>query len=122
MNGKKILIIEDNFLNMKLMRTLLEVNRFEILKANDAESGLQLAQQHRPDLILMDLHLPGMDGLEAASVLKQDKSLNLIPIIAVTSFAMDGDCEKALAAGCDGYLTKPIDTRTFISSIQQYLI
>ena len=120
-NGKKkILIVEDNALNMKLVRTLLELSGCDVLSAMDAEKGLQIAREHHPDLILMDIQLPGMDGLTATRILKKDPELCLVPVIALTSFAMQGDEEKALDAGCDGYIIKPIDTRGFRKTIAGY--
>lgn len=120
-NGKKkILIVEDNALNMKLVRTLLELGGYDVFSAMDAEKGLQLASEHHPNLILMDIQLPGMDGLTATRIIKKDPELGQVPVIALTSFAMQGDEEKALDAGCDGYITKPIDTREFIKTIAEY--
>ncbi len=120
MEGKKILVIEDNELNMKLVRTLLKLGQHQIIEAVDAESGIQLAKEHNPDMVLMDVQLPGMDGLEATQILKSDPSTNSIPIVALTSYAMTGDKKKALEAGCDGYITKPIDTRTFLEEISRF--
>jgi CheY-like chemotaxis protein len=119
--GKKILVIEDNELNMKLVRSLLQLGDFEVAEAENAEKGIQLARDWQPDLLLMDIQLPGMDGLEATKKIKKDKSLNGIPIVALTSYAMQGDEEKALAAGCVGYITKPIDTKAFLKTIEKYL-
>jgi CheY-like chemotaxis protein len=119
--GKKVLVIEDNELNMKLVRSLLQLGHFEVVEAENAEKGIQLAKDCQPDLILMDIQLPGMDGLEATIKIKKDGSLNGIPVVALTSYAMQGDEEKALAAGCLGYITKPIETKIFLKTIQQYL-
>jgi CheY-like chemotaxis protein len=121
MDRKKILVIEDNELNMKLVVALLSVSPFDVIKAGNAETGLQLAQQERPDLILMDIQLPGMDGLAATRLIKKDERLKDIPVVALTSYAMQGDEEKALAAGCTGYIPKPIDTRNFTTSIEAFL-
>jgi two-component system, cell cycle response regulator len=121
MEGKKVLVIEDNELNMKLAVALLSISHFEVLKATNAESGLQLARSERPDLILMDIQLPGMDGLTATSLMKSDAELRDIPVVALTSYAMQGDEQKALAAGCTGYIPKPIDTRNFIRAIEGFL-
>ncbi len=118
--GKTILVVEDNELNMKLVKTLLEFGGYRVLTAPDAEKGVQLAREHRPDLILMDIQLPGMDGLTATGIIKNDPDIGQTPVIALTSFAMQGDEEKALEAGCDGYITKPIDTRDFCGRIAQY--
>ena len=119
--GKKVLVIEDNELNMKLVRSMLQLGDFEVAEAENAEKGIQLARDCLPDLMLMDIQLPGMDGLEATRKIKKDKSLDRIPIVALTSYAMQGDEEKALAAGCVGYITKPIDTKVFLKTIEKYL-
>ncbi len=121
MEKKTILVIEDNDLNRKLMRALLRPEDFRILEAEDAQSGICMAREQRPDLILMDIQLPGMDGLTATSILKQDPLLKHIPVVAVTSYAMAGDSEKARSAGCDRYITKPIDIRSFKELIRNIL-
>ncbi len=121
MEKKKILIIEDNELNRKLIISLLEIGNYQVFEADDAESGIKLAGDAIPDLILMDIQLPGMDGLEATRLLKKDDRLKQTPIVAVTSYAMSGDEEKAIAAGCSGYITKPIRTRVFLEAIKSYL-
>jgi CheY-like chemotaxis protein len=121
MKVKTILVIEDNKLNMKLVNGLIKIGKYRMLEAVDAESGIQLIREQRPDLVLMDIQLPGMDGLSATKVIKEDPDLKDIPIVALTSFAMQGDEEKALAAGCTGYITKPIDTRKFLETVSQYL-
>lgn len=116
-----ILVIEDNELNMELFRDLLKIGKHRVLEAVDAETGIRLAREHHPDLILMDIELPGMDGLSASRVIKKDVALADIPIVALTSYAMSGDEKKARAAGCSGYLTKQIDTRSFLKEIDQHL-
>ena len=121
MNEQKILIIEDNALNMLLVSDLLDLEGFQVVEAADAESGIDLARECVPDLILMDIQLPGMDGLEATRMIRNDPQLGEIPIVALTSHAMQGDDARALDAGCTGYLTKPINTRTFIDDLRQYL-
>lgn len=121
MEGKTVLVIEDNELNMKLIAALLSISHFQILKAADAENGLQLARREHPDLILMDVQLPGMDGLSATRLIRDDDALKHIPVIALTSYAMQGDEEKAIAAGCTAYIPKPIDTRKFIGFMEQFL-
>ena len=118
---KTILVIEDNELNMKLFRSLLKIGKYEVLEAMDAETGIQLAQEHHPDLILMDIQLPGMDGLRATRMIKENGALADIPVVALTAYAMSGDEERATEAGCSGYITKPIDTRSFLGTIDQYL-
>jgi len=118
---KSVLVVEDNELNMKLMRSLLVLGKYQVLEATDAETGIAKASEKRPDLILMDIQLPGMDGLSATSIVKKDPALKNIPIIAVTSHAMQGDDQKAIDAGCEGYISKPIDTRKFLEQIAQFI-
>ena len=119
--NKKVLVIEDNELNMKLVRSLLHLKNYYLVEAENAESGIQYAREHKPDLILMDIQLPGMDGIEATQAIKADPDLQDIPVVALTSYAMQGDEEKAKNAGCIGYITKPIDTRVFLETIGRYL-
>ena len=121
MEIKTILVVEDNKLNMKLVRGLIKLGKYNMLEANDAELGIQLIREQQPDLVLMDIQLPGMDGLSATKMIKEDPDLKDIPIVALTSYAMQGDKEKALAAGCTGYIAKPIDTRKFLETVSQYL-
>jgi len=121
MGNKTILVIEDNALNMKLVKSLLGIGKYNVLAAEDAESGMQVARENHPDLILMDIQLPGMDGLTATKILKADQNVQAIPIVALTSHTMEGDDKKALAAGCDGYIAKPIDTKNFLATIGQYI-
>ena len=121
MQDKKILVIEDNELNMKLVVALLKIGHYEILQAANAETGIRLAQTHRPALILMDLQLPGMDGLTATRIIKADEALKGTTVVALTSYAMQGDKERAEEAGCDGYIPKPIDTRNFLTNIGQFM-
>ena len=118
---KKVLVIEDNQLNMKLVKTLLKLLKIEVIEAETAEKGIRLANGCKPDLILMDIQLPGMDGLEATRRIRKKHELNTIPIVALTSYAMQGDEDKAIQAGCCGYITKPIDTRIFLKNIVDYL-
>ena len=121
MKGKLVLVVEDNAMNMKLMRSLLRMSQCEVLEAGNAEEGLELAKRNRPDLILMDIQLPGMDGYTATGLLKQDASLKEIPVVALTAHAMAGDEKKALESGCDAYITKPIDTRAFPITLKALL-
>jgi two-component system cell cycle response regulator DivK len=113
----RVLIVEDNPANMTLAVFLLQSAGHTVLSAPDAESGLLLARDGRPDLILMDIQLPGMDGLEAARLLKASETTRGIPIIALTALAMKGDEARILAAGCDGYIAKPLDYRQFLAAI-----
>ena len=121
MKTKTILVIEDNKLNMKLVNGLIKIGKYRMIEAVDAESGIQLIREQRPDLVLMDIQLPGMDGLSATKIIKADPELKDIPIVALTSYAMQGDEEKALAAGCTGYITKPIDTRKFLETLSRHI-
>ena len=121
MKIKTILVIEDNQLNMKLVNGLVKIGKYRMLEAIDAESGIELIREQRPDLVLMDIQLPGMDGLSATRIIREDPDLKDIPIVALTSYAMQGDEEKAMAAGCTGYITKPIDTRKFLETVSEYL-
>ena len=120
MKIKTILVVEDNKLNMKLVKGLIKIGKYRMLETNDAESGIDQIREKRPDLVLMDIQLPGMDGLSATKIIKEDPDLKDIPIVALTSYAMEGDKEKALEAGCAGYITKPIDTRNFLKTLSQY--
>ncbi len=121
MAGEKILIVEDNPMNLELATDLLEAAGYVVIQAGSSEEGIELARAEFPDLILMDVGLPGMNGLEATGVLKQDPATKDIPVIAITAHAMKGDEEKALAAGCAGYLTKPIDTRAFPKMVTRFI-
>lgn len=112
-----VLIVEDNRANMTLATFLLQSAGHTVLSATDAEAGLALARAERPDLILMDIQLPGMDGLEAASLLKHDAATRTIPVIALTALAMKGDEERIRAAGCDGYIAKPIRYKEFLAAV-----
>ena len=121
MVGGKILVIDDDPLNRKLLRALLTLGKYEVVEFPDAESGIRHARESFPDCILLDLKLPGMDGLAAVRLIKADPVLKAVPVVAVTSLAMKGDERRALDAGCDGYITKPIDTRTFLDNIRHFL-
>ena len=121
MNKKTIVVIEDNQLNMKLLRGLLNIGGFAVLEAEDAENGIQLIEKYKPDLILMDIQLPHMDGLEATRIIKHQPSSRDIPVIAISAHAMEGDKQKAFDAGCNGYITKPIETRCFLKKINIFL-
>lgn len=118
----KILIIEDNPQNMKLAAFLLESAGHAVLQACDAPAGIHLARTHRPELILMDIQLPGMDGLAATRILKNDKATCDSKVYALTAFAMKGDEEKIRAAGCDGYIAKPIRYQSFLATVTAALV
>ncbi len=121
MAGELVVVIEDNPLNMELVTDLLESAGYQVRQATSAEDGICLVRAERPHLILMDFSLPGMDGLSATAVLKSDPATRVVPIVALTAHAMKGDEEKAFAAGCIAYITKPIDTRTFPQVIARFL-
>ena len=121
MTGKKILVIEDNELNLELVRTLLELADFSLLEAVDAEQGIRIARREQPDVILMDIQLPGLDGLTATTKIKEDPLLGHIPVVAVTSFTMASDAKRAMEAGCVGHISKPIDTRSFANEVRSFI-
>jgi two-component system, cell cycle response regulator DivK len=118
----RILVIEDNAANMELVTDLLEAAGFSVYPAASGEQGLRAAEAIAPDLVLMDLSLPGLDGLATTRALRKHPATSHLPIVALTAHAMKGDQEVALRAGCNGYLTKPIDTRTFVSSVSAFLM
>lgn len=115
-----ILVVEDHPQNMMLMSDLLNAAGYQVLQAEDGRQGWELAQEYRPDLIIMDIQLPDVSGLELTKRLKADKELKLIPIIAVTAFAMVGDKEEILEAGCDGYISKPFSVPDVLEIVQRY--
>jgi two-component system cell cycle response regulator DivK len=117
----RILIIEDNAANMTLAIFLLQSVGHTVLSAADAEAGLTLARQERPDLILMDIQLPGMDGLQATALLKRDEVTCAIPVIALTALTMKGDEQRIRAAGCDGYIAKPMRYQEFLAAVATHL-
>ncbi len=119
-NDKTVLIVEDNELNMKLFNDLLEANGYNTLQTKDGLEALELARHHHPDLILMDIQLPKISGLEVTKWLKADDELKAIPVIAVTAFAMKGDEEKIRQGGCEAYVAKPISITHFLETVQQY--
>ena len=118
---RKILVIEDNEQNIYLMTFILENNGYEVVQARDGRKGIDLAGRVKPTLILLDIQLPLMDGYEVARELKSNPALADVPIVAVTSYAMVGDREKCLDAGCVGYITKPINPETFVAEMEKYL-
>lgn len=119
--GRVILIVEDDPKNLKLIRDLLQIRGYTTLEATDGKQGVDMARAKMPDLILMDIQMPVMDGFEAISILKADPVTKSIPIIALTAFAMQGDREKCIEAGCNDYITKPLDTRAFVTKVKEYL-
>lgn len=123
MNGatKTVLVVEDNDLNMKLFHDLLEAHGYNILQTKDGMEALQLARQHQPDLILMDIQLPEVSGLEVTKWLKEDEKLKSIPVIAVTAFAMKGDEEKIREGGCEAYIAKPISVTNFLRTVERFI-
>jgi two-component system, cell cycle response regulator DivK len=118
--SKTILIVEDNELNMKLFNDLLEAHGYDVIQTRDGLSALDLARQHKPDLILMDIQLPEVSGIEVTKWLKEDDELRHIPVIAVTAFAMKGDEEKIREGGCEAYISKPISVISFLQTIDQF--
>ena len=119
--SKTILIVEDNELNMKLFHDLLEAQGYGILQTKDGMEALKIARDKRPDLILMDIQLPEVSGLEVTKWIKEDDSLKTIPVIAVTAFAMKGDEEKIREGGCEAYIAKPISVANFLATVQKFL-
>lgn len=121
MNGKKILYIEDNPQNMRLIKRLLGIEGYEVIGAADGLKGISMALREKPDLILMDIHLPGIDGIETTSRIKSMNELSHIPIIALTAAAMRGDKERIVGSGCDDYLAKPVNKDELMKKLQEYM-
>ena len=119
--SKKVMIVEDNELNMKLFNDLLEAKGYTTVKTSDGMQALKLARDHRPDLILMDIQLPLVNGYEATRRIKADPDTRHIPVIAVTSYALSGDETKAFEAGCDGYIAKPFSPRNLLAKVREFL-
>ncbi len=119
--AKKVLVVEDNELNMKLFSDLLEAHGIEAVQTKDGNDVLDLARKHNPDLIIMDIQLPEVSGLDITKRLKEDDELARIPVIAVTAFAMKGDEEKIRQGGCEDYISKPISVAHFIETVQKYI-
>ena len=119
--NKRILMVEDTEDNRQIMRDLMSMTDYDLIEAVDGADGVAMAALHKPDLILMDIQLPVMDGYEAARRIKSDPALRHIPIIAVTSYALSGDEAKTLAAGCDGYVAKPFSPRLLLAKIREFL-
>ncbi len=120
-SAKTVLVVEDNELNMKLFHDLLEAHGYNILQTKDGMDALRLAREHKPDLILMDIQLPEVSGLEVTKWIKEDDELKSIPVIAVTAFAMKGDEEKIREGGCEAYIAKPISVTNFLETVQRFL-
>jgi len=118
---KTVLIVEDNELNMKLFHDLLEAHGYRILQTKDGMEALRLARLHKPDLILMDIQLPEVSGLQVTKWIKQDEDLKHIPVVAVTAFAMKGDEEKIREGGCEAYVAKPISVISFLQTVERFL-
>jgi two-component system cell cycle response regulator DivK len=118
---RRILVVEDHEDNRRILRDLLTNVGFQLIEAETGPDGVEMAKMHQPDLILMDLQLPGIDGYEAARQIKADPRLSSVPIIAVTSYALSGDEERALAAGCSAYISKPYSPRQLLASIREHL-
>jgi len=119
--GRKVLLVEDQEDNRRILRDLLTSAGYEIREALTGEDGIRLADEYRPDLILMDIQLPGVDGYEAARQIKANPALRAIPIIAVTSYALSGDDAQALEAGCEAYVAKPFSRRALLAKVREYL-
>jgi len=119
--AKSVLIVEDNELNMKLFNDLLQANGYKTLQTKDGREAVDIARANRPDLILMDIQLPEISGLEITRILKDDPDLRSIPVIAVTAFAMKGDEEKIREGGCEGYIAKPISVANFLQTVARFL-
>lgn len=119
--AKTILIVEDNDLNMKLFNDLLQAHGYETLQTKDGREAVDIVREHRPDLVLMDIQLPEISGLEVTKMIKSDDELKSIPVIAVTAFAMKGDEEKIREGGCEGYIAKPISVPTFLETVARFL-
>ena len=118
---KRILIVEDNALNLKLLHDVLEAHGYDTITTGEGKAALPLAREHEPHLILMDLQLPDISGLDAVAELKGDNRTRDIPVVAVTAFALVGDEQKALAGGCDGYVSKPIGLRNFLDLVERFI-
>ncbi len=118
---KSVLVVEDNDLNMKLFHDLLEAQGYDVLQTRDGMEAIKIAREHMPDLILMDIQLPEVSGLEVTKWLKEDESLRTIPVVAVTAFAMKGDEEKIREGGCEAYIAKPISVTNFLETVAKYM-
>jgi two-component system cell cycle response regulator DivK len=120
MTGRQVVVVEDNERNMKLFREVLESSGYRTLEAETGERAVALTTEHRPDLVLMDIHLPDIDGIEALRILRADERTSSIPVLALTAQAMEGDRERFLAAGFDGYLSKPVNIADLLDAVRRY--
>jgi len=120
MTGPQVLVVEDNERNMKLFRDVLQASGFSTLEAATGERAVELVFEHRPDLVLMDIQLPDIDGIEALRRVRADDRFASVPVVALTAQAMEGDRERFLAAGFDGYLSKPVDISDFVTTVKRY--
>jgi len=120
MTSRQILVVEDNERNMKLFCDILQASRFVTLEATTGERAVEVALEHGPDLVLMDIQLPGIDGVEALGRLRADARFRSVPVLALTAQAMEGDRERFLSAGFDGYLSKPVDVTDFVATVKRY--
>lgn len=118
--AKTVLIVEDNELNMKLFHDLLEAHGYRTLQSNHGREALEMVREHRPDLVIMDIQLPEVSGLEVTKQIKADPQLKRIPVVAVTAFAMKGDEERIRAGGCEAYLSKPISVAKFLETVRHF--
>jgi CheY-like chemotaxis protein len=121
MAPRRILLVEDNPMNRRVAEFLLKAQGYVVYEARDGQEALEMAKVHAPDLILMDLQLPGLDGFATTRIIKQDATIKNIPIVALTAYAMSGDAERAIEAGCDGYITKPIDPDEFPKTVASFI-
>ncbi len=119
-SAKTVLVVEDNVLNMKLFHDLLQAYGYNVLQTGDGMEALRLTREHRPDMILMDIQLPDISGLEVTKWLKDDETLKTIPVVAITAFAMKGDQERYLEGGCDAYIAKPISIANFLQTVERF--
>lgn len=120
MTDKTILIVEDNLLNLELFTDLLEASNYKVLNAISANEAIDILSKNIPDLIITDIQLPEIDGIELTKIIKNNTLLNGIPVIALTAYAMRGDKERILNAGCDGYIAKPINTKEFVNNVESF--
>ena len=120
MTGRQVVVVEDNELNMKLFREVLESSGYRTLEAETGERAVALTTEHRPDLVLMDIHLPDIDGVEALRMLRADERTASVPVLALTAQAMEGDRERFFAAGFDGYLSKPVNIADLLDAVKHY--